>query len=71
MHEDPVQAEQTVQKMKAFDAHENVFVIISHDPSLIGVVDFFPGTLNSWKDKQWAQATRWRFLDDFADAIAT
>ena len=69
MHEDPQNARDTVQKLKAFDAHDDVFVIITHDPSLIDVVDFFPKPLNQWKEKPWAELGRWRFLADFKDAI--
>jgi glyoxylase-like metal-dependent hydrolase (beta-lactamase superfamily II) len=69
MHEDPGRAIETVRKLKAFDAHENVLLIITHDPSLIGVVEFFPRSLNDWKREKWAEAARWRFLADFKDAI--
>lgn len=69
MHEDPKKAVETVQKLKAFDAHENVFVAIAHDPSLIEVVDFFPKSLNNWKRENWAEAARWRFLANFKDAV--
>ena len=71
MHEDPAKALDTVQKLKAFDAHDNVLVIIAHDPSLIDVLDFFPKTLNDWKKEGWAEAGRWRFLADFKDAVTT
>jgi hypothetical protein len=69
MHEDPQNARDTVQKLKAFDAHDDVLVIITHDQSLIDVVDFFPKPLNQWKEKNWAELGRWRFLADFKDAI--
>jgi glyoxylase-like metal-dependent hydrolase (beta-lactamase superfamily II) len=69
MHEDPRKAVETVQKLKAFDAHENVLVIIAHDPSLVGLVDFFPKSLNDWKRENWEEAARWRFLADFRNAV--
>ena len=69
MHEDPAKAVDTVQKLKAFDAHENVLVIIAHDPSIIDVVDFFPKSINQWKQGNWRELVRWRFLGDFKDAV--
>ena len=71
MHENPTRATDTLQKLKAFDAHDNVLVLIAHDPSIIGVVDFFPKALNEWKHQDWALAARWRFLGDFKDAVNT
>lgn len=69
MHEDPEKARETVERLKAFDAHESVLTIIAHDPSLLDVVEFFPKPLNQWKQENWADLGRWRFLADFKDAI--
>ena len=71
MHEEPQKADDTVQKLKAFDAHDKVFVIIAHDPSLIGIIDFFPQTLTDWNQKDWAETVRWRFLADLKVAVET
>lgn len=51
-------------KMEEFDANENVFTVIAHDLSLIGVVDLFPKTANAWKEKGWAEKGRWEFLKE-------
>ena len=70
MHEDPAKALETVQKLKAFDAHEKVLVILAHDPSLLDVIDFFPKSLSNWQQEGWGNLARWRFLADFKDAVA-
>jgi hypothetical protein len=54
--------------MMAFDACENVLVVLAHDKSLLGVVDLVPTEVNEWKRKGWKEAGRWRFLRDFTDA---
>jgi hypothetical protein len=66
---DVAEAEATIDKMFAFDASEDVFVVIAHDRSLLGVIDFFPETVNAWKEKGWKEAGRWRFLEDFKGAV--
>ena len=71
IHENPKKAEDTVQKLKGFDAHDKVFVIIAHDPSLIGIIDFFPQALTDWNEKGWAETARWRFLADLKVAVET
>ncbi|KAK3301788.1 beta-lactamase-like protein [Chaetomium strumarium] len=67
---DVAKAEATLDKMVAFDASEDVFVVIAHDKSLLGVVDFFPRSANEWKEKGWKEAGKWRFLEDFGGAVA-
>ncbi|KAJ3012767.1 hypothetical protein HKX48_006095 [Thoreauomyces humboldtii] len=57
-------AEQAVTHLQDFDADENVFVVIAHDASLLGVVDFWPLSANTWKEKGWKEKTRWLFLKD-------
>lgn len=53
---------ETTGKVQRFDAHPEVFVVIAHDDTLKGVVDFFPLGANAWKEKKWADTARWRFL---------
>ena len=60
----------TVRKDEELDADNDVFTIIAHDWSLKGVIDEWPSSLNSWKDKGWKETTRWKFLEDFKDAVA-
>ncbi|CRG84048.1 hypothetical protein PISL3812_01389 [Talaromyces islandicus] len=62
---DVTEAEATISKMFSFDASEDVFVMIAHDKSLPGVIEFFPKKANEWKEKGWKEASRWRFLEDF------
>jgi hypothetical protein len=35
------------------DAIDNVFVIMAHDESLIGIVDFYYKEANTWMVKGW------------------
>lgn len=54
----------TVGKLQEADCQDNVFMIIAHDATVRDVVDHFPLSLNSWKEKGWAKATKWAFLRD-------
>lgn len=51
------------------DAQENIWFIYAHDPSLAGVVDFFPLSANDWKVKKWRSKTMWSFLGDLDAAV--
>jgi glyoxylase-like metal-dependent hydrolase (beta-lactamase superfamily II) len=64
-HEDRPVAEQSIEGLTEFDAHENIFVVLAHDASLRKVVDFYPQDANDWKQKLWRKEGRWRFLIDF------
>lgn len=59
------EAQKSVDSLHDFDASEEVFVVIAHDTSLAGVIDFFPKTVNGWETKGWKEETRWKFLGDF------
>ncbi|PNS15895.1 hypothetical protein CAC42_8001 [Sphaceloma murrayae] len=59
----------TIDGVKEFDAHDNIFVLIAHDDSVIDHLDLYPKTMNDWHDKGLAKKVRWRFLDDFTGAI--
>jgi len=62
----------TVSKLQELDARDDVFVVLAHDQSLFGVVDFFPaGTADRFVEKGWVERGRWRFLRDFAGAVGT
>jgi hypothetical protein len=55
--------------MMAFDGCEDVLIVLAHDKSLLGAVDFFfPSEANEGKRKGWKEAGRWRFLEEFIDA---
>ena len=59
----------TIGKMQEADGEENIFVVIAHDYSLRGAVDFFPKALNEWKTRGWDQRLRWTFLNDLEQPI--
>ncbi|OBT82489.1 hypothetical protein VE02_08162 [Pseudogymnoascus sp. 03VT05] len=59
----------TVEKVKEADCHENIFVIFSHDDNVKNIIDFFPADINQWRQKDWGQAAKWKFLKDFAKAL--
>ncbi|KUJ20708.1 uncharacterized protein LY89DRAFT_682407 [Mollisia scopiformis] len=63
------EAEETISKVMEADAHDEIFVAMAHDESLLPVVDFFPKYANDFKSKGWVQDTRWLFLKDFAKAV--
>ncbi|KAF0637583.1 hypothetical protein FPSE5266_08361 [Fusarium pseudograminearum] len=66
---DKEQALKTIKETQKADAQDNVFFIFAHDMSIMGVVDEFPNTANDWKAKGWREKTRWRFLNDFEEAV--
>jgi len=55
----------SIAKMEVFDAHDDVLVCISHDPSLMSILPFYPHTLNDWHRKCYKQKLQWEFLSDF------
>ncbi|QRW24683.1 hypothetical protein RhiXN_11595 [Rhizoctonia solani] len=46
---DPVEAQESLDKMKEMDGHDNVLTIIAHDTTWLDVLKFFPENLNDWK----------------------
>ncbi|EAT84562.2 hypothetical protein SNOG_08286 [Parastagonospora nodorum SN15] len=65
MQEDLSKAQNTLEKLKAFDGRDDVLIVIAHDSSLLDVMSFFPKDMNRWKDQNWAEKGRWKFLRDF------
>ncbi len=63
------EAERTIEKLMVFDVYENVFVLMAHDDSVQGVVEFFPKYANAWKKLEWGARSRWMFLKDFRSAL--
>ena len=61
---------ESVNKMKAFDASPDVFVVIAHDTSLLDVLPFFPETLTNWDSANYKLFGTWRFLKDFKEAVS-
>jgi hypothetical protein len=70
LHDDIGRAEDTLEKLQAFDANDNILVIIAHDRSLLHVFDLYPCDINEWRRHNWGELARWRFLADFEEAIA-
>lgn len=62
MQEDLKEAEQTVEKLTAFDGRDDVMIVIAHDATLLNVLEFFPQDINDWKARDWAAQGRWLFL---------
>ncbi|KAK3675743.1 hypothetical protein LTR78_004384 [Recurvomyces mirabilis] len=65
VHDDAEQVVISLANFQEFDAHPNVFAVIAHDAHLLDVVDFYPKFANDWKQKDWNEQGRWRFLRDY------
>jgi hypothetical protein len=70
LHDDLACAEDTLGKLQVFDANDDVLVIIAHDWSLLDLIDLYPLSINQWKEHNWGELARWRFLADFRDLVA-
>ncbi|KAI7789074.1 hypothetical protein LA080_005178 [Diaporthe eres] len=66
LQEDAGKAQQTLEKLKAFDGRDDVMVVLAHDASFLDVLDFFPRSINDWMAKGWDEQARWLFLRDIA-----
>ncbi|KAH8924722.1 Metallo-hydrolase/oxidoreductase [Atractiella rhizophila] len=67
MNVDLDQALVSLERMKAFDAHQDVLVIVAHDSSLLDVLPLYPAHL-TWGSGELKMRGRWRFLKDFEKA---
>ncbi|OHF01872.1 metallo-beta-lactamase superfamily protein [Colletotrichum orchidophilum] len=63
------EARETVLAIQRFDASPDVFVVASHDDSLVGVVEVYPEDASGWKAKGWKENGKWLFLKDFEKPI--
>lgn len=63
------EARKSIRGMEQFDAHENIFVVIAHDESLLGLMEIFPKSLNGWGETGLKQRGKWAFLRDFGEAV--
>lgn len=75
VNQDAVLAYATLGKVKRFDARDDVWFIISHDPSLktavLGTaaakdkdaIMLFLGSLNDWKERRWKNSSKLAFLE--------
>lgn len=60
---------ETVDHIKELDACEDVFVMLAHDTTLNGNIDFYPATINDWKVKGYGKKTKWLFCDELEKSI--
>ncbi|KAH9173063.1 hypothetical protein EDB89DRAFT_2095422 [Lactarius sanguifluus] len=69
--DDPVARRATLDAIKAFDASPDVLVVLTHDASLLDVLEFFPNaSLAGWeKQPSRKDIGRWRFLNDFRKGV--
>lgn len=66
LQEDPNKAQETLEKLKAFDGRDDVMVVLAHDASFLDVLDFFPHSINDWMAKGWDEQARWLFLREIS-----
>lgn len=64
LQEDASKAQETLEKLKAFDGRDDVMVVLAHDPSFLDILDFFPRSINDWMAKGWDEQARWLFLQE-------
>lgn len=60
-------AREALKRTEAFDADEGIMVIMAHDWTLLGVMDFWPQSANGWREKEWKERGRWEFLKDLVN----
>jgi glyoxylase-like metal-dependent hydrolase (beta-lactamase superfamily II) len=65
MDHDQPEALESTRKIQLFDAADDVFVVIAHDASLLGRIDFFPKDINNWYLRKEAAKVQWQFLAVF------
>jgi len=68
-HFEADEAKESIEKLIEADAYDNVFPVMAHDCSLVGVVDLYPKTANAWMEKGWKEQSRWGFLSSFAATV--
>ncbi|KAJ7722300.1 beta-lactamase-like protein [Mycena maculata] len=61
---DPVTSRVSLDKVAGFDADEDVFVIVAHDTSLVGVLPYFPASLSAWRAEGIKEDAVWGFVDE-------
>ncbi|KAF8068092.1 beta-lactamase-like protein [Lyophyllum atratum] len=62
-YEDPETSRESIRKVGALDANDDVFVMLAHDASLVPVIEKYPAKLNPWKEKGWKEGV-WGFVDE-------
>lgn len=63
---DHAEALHTISKLQVFDAHPNVFVTITHDPTLGEILPKLESgqTINDWKEKKYKEKCMWNWLKE-------
>ena len=56
---------ETIRKVQALDAREDVLVVMAHDQSLVDVVRYWPESANGWMREGWKGKGLWGWLRDF------
>jgi hypothetical protein len=73
METDTVASHATLEALKVFDASPDVFVIITHDSSLLDILEFYPNAeLTGWEEGGQCSAKeigKWGFLKDFRKQV--
>ncbi|KAF2098452.1 metallo-beta-lactamase superfamily protein [Rhizodiscina lignyota] len=69
VHHDKETTEKTIEKIQEFDVNPNVFVCMAHDEHLLDVIDFYPKSANDWKQRGWAEDSKWMFLGDLSAGL--
>lgn len=69
MYEDFKKAQETLERLKAFDGRHDIMIVIAHDMTLLNVIDFVPRNINDWKRKDWADRTRWLYLRELEKLV--
>jgi hypothetical protein len=64
IHHNDDDARKTVEAIRAFDAHPDIFVIIAHDRSMGDILPLFPEEATGWKAKGWKEKAFWAFLTE-------
>ncbi|KAH9015395.1 hypothetical protein EDB85DRAFT_2295631 [Lactarius pseudohatsudake] len=68
--DDPVTRRVALDAVKVFDTSQDVLVILTHDASLLEVLEFFPKDLAGWeKQPSRKDIGRWRFLNEFRKGV--
>ena len=63
--EDGQVAQSGVDGLQEFDASDDVFVAVAHDPALKEVIGMFPvSSMSEWKAKGWAKRSHWHFVNE-------
>ena len=68
LQEDAGKAQETLEKLKAFDGRDDVMVVLAHDASFLNVLEFFPQSIDDWMAKGWDEQARWSFLQEIAQS---